>query len=88
MPSDSGRSIELSFAPPQPEQFEVAIAKRLSVAPAQSAALPPRECPITDTWSASMSGSVRIQSITRLAPHAHALSAPQPSAGRFSPGFM
>ena len=72
----------LSFTPAQPEQFGHAIAKRVSVTPAQSAVLPPREWPTTATRFASSEGSVSIQSITRLAPHAQALSAPQLSAVR------
>ena len=53
------------------------IAKRVSCAAAQSAVLPPRECPSTATRFASSSGRVSIQSITRLKPHAHAPIVPQ-----------
>ena len=53
------------------------MAKRSSCAAAQSAVLPPRECPITATRFASSSGRVSTQSITRLKPHAHAPIVPQ-----------
>ena len=77
MDSDFGSLMWLSFAPLQPESFTQAIAKRVSSAPASRAVLPPRECPTTPKCFASSSGSVSTQSSTRLAPHAHAESAPQ-----------
>ena len=39
----------LKAAPPHPELFEITIANRVSRAPAQSAVLPSRECPMTAT---------------------------------------
>ncbi len=67
----------LSLAPPQPDPFEIVMAKRSSCAPVHRAVLPPRECPRTATRFASSSGRVSIQSITRLKPHAHAPIVPQ-----------
>ena len=71
-----------SRAPPQPDPFEMVIAKRSSCAPVQSAVLPPRLCPRTATRVASSSGRDSIQSMTREFPHAHAPIVPQPSAAR------
>ena len=81
--SDSPRRMWFSFAPPIPEQQETVSANRSSVAPAQSAVLPLRESPTTAACLASRSGSVSIQSITRLAPHAHAERMPQSDGPRF-----
>ena len=72
----------LSLAPPHPEQLEHAIAKRVSVTPANNAVLPPRLWPTTPTCFASRRGSVSIQSMTRLAPHAQAESIAQLSESR------
>ena len=47
-----------SAAPPQPELFEITMANRGSVAPAQSAVLPSREWPMSATFFASISGVV------------------------------
>ena len=77
MDSDFGRSMWFSFAPLHPESFTQAMANRVSVTPASSAVLPPREWPTTPKCFASRSGSVSTQSSTRLAPHAQAESAPQ-----------
>ena len=45
-------------APPHPESFDTAMAKRGSTAAAQRAVLPCRECPMTATREASTSSSV------------------------------
>jgi len=79
MLSDLGSAMRLNLAPPQPELLEMVRAKRVSVAPHQSAVLPPREWPTTPTRARSMPGCVSIQSITRLAPHAQAAIVPQAS---------
>ena len=60
----------VSDAPPQPESFETAAAKRGSVAAAQSEVLPRRECPQTMTRSGSTSGMVSSASSPRESPHA------------------
>ena len=69
----------LNAAPPQPELFEMTAAKRWSTAPAQSAALPMRECPIAITRRESRSRVVAAKSISRLSPHAQIPNAPDSS---------
>ena len=86
MSSLFGRRMWLSFAPCAPELLEQTSANRLSVTPVQIAVLPPREWPTIPTRVASMAGFVSIQSITRLAAHAHAEIVPHDSSVRTS-GF-
>lgn len=59
----------LKAAPPHPELLEITIANRSSAAPAQSAAFPSLECPITATRSPSILESCSRTSSARLNPH-------------------
>ena len=65
--------------------FDITMAKRLSQAPAQSAAFPSREWPRTTTLFGSTSGRVMSQSRIRERPQAHAPIAPGSSSGRCPP---
>jgi hypothetical protein len=64
--------------PPEPPSCGIVSAMRSSKAPATSAPLPKREQPVTAMRSGSMpaSGVAISASMMRLAPHAHAISAP------------
>ena len=53
-----GQIFRDNAAPPHPESFDTAMAKRGSTAAAQRAVLPCRECPMTATREASTSSSV------------------------------
>ena len=58
MPTVSPKIRRDRAAPPQPDCSEITMANRGSCAPAQRAALPSREWPITATFPASISGAV------------------------------
>jgi hypothetical protein len=83
--TDSPTSRRDSAAPPQPEQFDTAIANRESCAAAHSATLPSRECPITATRDASTRGSATSRSSNKLSARAHWPSAPHSSSARGRP---